>query len=67
MDRALARRLGYEAAFTEGRDLCASGFYHGVTEAVMASIGADRILDRADTVCAAQRNARRCLERSTES
>jgi hypothetical protein len=40
------------AAFKDGSDLCASGYYHGVTEAVMTGIGPGRILDEARTVCA---------------
>jgi len=43
------------AAFSQGSDLCASGFYHGVTEAVMTSIGPERIIDRALSVCAEHR------------
>jgi hypothetical protein len=50
-----AGELRGTAAFTEGWDVCASGFYHGVTEAVMKTIGVDQILDRAQTVCAEQR------------
>jgi hypothetical protein len=44
------------AAFTRGSDLCASGYYHGVTEAVMMRIGTERILDHALTVCAEHRD-----------
>jgi hypothetical protein len=40
------------AAFNRGTDVCASGYYHGVTEAVMMRIGSEHIIDRAGTVCA---------------
>jgi len=40
------------AAFARGTDVCASGYYHGITEAVMMRIGPERILDRARSVCA---------------
>jgi hypothetical protein len=40
-----------KAAFTQGTDLCASGFYHGVVESVMMGIGAGRIRESAASVC----------------
>ena len=46
-----AGELRGEAAFTEGTDLCASGYFHGVTEAVMGRIGPERIGAEARTVC----------------
>ena len=45
------------AAFDRGSDLCASGYYHGVVEAVMINIGADKILEQARGVCAEYREA----------
>lgn len=52
--RTASQRLG-AAAFREGSDRCASGYYHGVTEGVMTAIGADRIVDEAQAVCGAFR------------
>jgi hypothetical protein len=48
--RTASERLGL-AAFRDGTDLCASGYYHGVTEGVMQAIGPERIMDQAQTVC----------------
>jgi hypothetical protein len=45
------------AAFTRGSDLCASGYYHGVVEAVMMSIGGEHILEHVQDVCAEYRAA----------
>ena len=42
-------------AFTQGSELCSSGYYHGVTEAVMMNIGEEYILDQAQAVCATHR------------
>ena len=41
------------AAFKDGDPVCGSGYYHGVTEAVMTKLGADGAVRRAATVCAA--------------
>lgn len=60
MTHVIGRTAGKQrgvAAFQDGSDLCASGFYHGITEAVMTEIGAGRILDQAYTVCADLRMA----------
>ena len=40
------------AAFEAGDPVCGSGYYHGVTEAVMTKLGADAAVRRAATVCA---------------
>jgi hypothetical protein len=50
-----AGELHGAAAFARGSAMCSSGYYHGVTEAVMMKIGRARILDEAGTVCARQR------------
>jgi hypothetical protein len=47
------------AAFTKGSDVCASGYYHGVIEAVMMGIGAEQMLGRAHAVCAEHRQRNR--------
>ena len=39
-------------AYSRGDNLCASGYYHGVIEATMATLGADEVLDEADNICA---------------
>lgn len=38
--------------YSQGDPFCASGYYHGAMEAVVAKIGADRILEEADLICA---------------
>jgi hypothetical protein len=45
------------AAFTRGSELCSSGYYHGVVEAVMMNIGAAKIIEQARGVCAEYRSA----------
>ena len=52
--RVAGERLG-RAAFGEGSTLCASGYYHGVSEAVMAAIGPANVERDAMSVCAEQR------------
>ncbi len=52
-----AGAIGGIRAFRDGESLCSSGYYHGVTEAVMAKIGAGRVIERAASVCAAPRSA----------
>ena len=42
-----AGELNGKAAFRQGTDVCSSGYYHGVTEAVMTRIGREHILERA--------------------
>jgi hypothetical protein len=44
-----------KSAFAQGRDICASGYFHGVTEAVMLAIGPDRIRDQVQSVCSDER------------
>ena len=39
-------------AYSRGDNFCASGYYHGVIEATMATLGADEVLDEADNICA---------------
>ncbi len=38
--------------YSRGDSFCASGYYHGATEAVVAKMGADKVLEEADTLCA---------------
>ena len=38
--------------YSHGDDFCTAGYYHGATEAVVAKIGPEKILDEADTLCA---------------
>jgi len=52
-----AGELNGKAAFRQGTNVCSSGYYHGVTEAVMTRIGREHILERAQTVCAEQRES----------
>jgi hypothetical protein len=40
------------SAFTKGDSYCWSGYYHGVTEKAIATMGADRIRNETNTVCA---------------
>ena len=40
------------SAYSQGDSFCASGYYHGVIEATMATLGAEEVLDEADNVCA---------------
>ena len=60
----LVHRIGRDAgaelgidAFEEGTPLCAAGYYHGVTEAIMDEIGAEEAIARATEVCAELREA----------
>ncbi len=39
-------------SYSQGDSFCWSGYYHGAMEAVVAKIGADKILDQANTICA---------------
>jgi len=43
------------STYSRGDDFCGSGYYHGAMQTVVANIGADRILDEADNICAAPR------------
>lgn len=62
----LTHRIGRTAgaedgigAFAPGDPLCGSGYYHGVTEAVMTKLGAPAALRGAPSVCAPLRARRR--------
>ncbi len=46
-------------AYSRGDPICSAGYYHGATEPVMAEIGADKVLEEADTVCADLRENQR--------
>ena len=48
-----AGQLQGAVAFTQGSDVCASGYYHGVTEALMMAIGPSAVVDRAQRIGAA--------------
>jgi hypothetical protein len=51
--RAAAERYGdIPGAYVRGEHFCGTGYYHGVIEAIAARIGADKILEEADTLCA---------------
>jgi len=51
--RAAAELYGDVAStYSRGDNFCASGYYHGVIEATMATLGADEVLDEADNICA---------------
>jgi hypothetical protein len=51
--RAAAELYGdVTGAYSQGDGFCASGYYHGVIEATMATLGADEVLDEADNICA---------------
>ena len=50
-----AGQLSGAAAFADGSDVCASGYYLGVAEAIMMAIGPAQIVDQAQSVCAEQR------------
>lgn len=43
------------STYSQGDDFCASGYYHGALETIVANIGADKILDEADNICAEPR------------
>ena len=47
------------AAYAQGADLCSSGYYHGVTEAMMMRVGPERIVEQAQAVCAEYRHPER--------
>ena len=51
--RAAAELYGdVSSAYSQGDSFCASGYYHGVIEGTMATLGADEVLDEADNICA---------------
>ncbi len=37
--------------YSQGDSFCGSGYYHGAMEAIVAKIGADKVLEEADTLC----------------
>src|ERR671927_16369 len=43
------------STYSRGDNFCASGYYHGAMETIVANIGADKIVDEADNICAAPR------------
>lgn len=57
-------RIGYEkygslkAAYEQGGTFCWSGYYHGVTEAAVRSMGAERIKKEANAICSDLAKAR---------
>jgi hypothetical protein len=55
--RAAAELYGGDvpSTYSRGDDFCGSGYYHGAMQTVVANIGADKILDEADNICAAPR------------
>ncbi len=51
--RAAAELYGdIASAYSQGDNFCASGYYHGVIEAIMATLGAEEVVDEADNICA---------------
>ena len=52
--RAAAELYGGDVDSTYGRgdDFCGSGYYHGAMQTIVANIGADKILDEVDNICA---------------
>ena len=40
------------STYSQGDNFCGSGYYHGAMETIVANIGADKILDEADNICA---------------
>ncbi len=40
------------STYSRGDSFCGSGYYHGAMEAIVAKIGADRVSEEADTLCA---------------
>jgi hypothetical protein len=50
--RAAAERYGdVRTSYDRGDSFCGSGYYHGVMQALVARIGANRILEEADALC----------------
>lgn len=45
-------------AYGQGDDFCSAGYYHGAMEAFVAEVGAERIFEEADTLCADLRENR---------
>jgi hypothetical protein len=46
-------------AFGRGDPICSAGYYHGAVEAVMAKVGANKVLEEANTICADLREQQR--------
>jgi hypothetical protein len=40
------------STYSRGDDFCGSGYYHGAMETIVANIGAEKILDEVDNICA---------------
>ncbi len=40
------------STYSRGDSFCGSGYYHGAMEAIVAKLGADRVSEEADTLCA---------------
>jgi hypothetical protein len=66
----LTHAIGHAAAdlyddiastYSRGDDFCASGYYHGVVETIVENVGADKILDEVDDICAGPREQNRYL------
>jgi len=51
--RAAAQLYGdIPSSYSKGDAFCGMGYYHGVMEAVVANIGADKVMEEANTLCA---------------
>ena len=52
--RAAAELYGgdVDSTYSRGDDFCGSGYYHGAMQTIVANIGADKILDEVDNICA---------------
>jgi len=61
--RAAADLYGDDIAttYSRGDNFCASGYYHGAIETIVANIGPDKILDEVDDICAGPREQNRYL------
>jgi hypothetical protein len=58
--RAAAELYGdVPGAYSQGDGFCASGYYHGVIEATMATLADNEVLDEADNICADLRESER--------
>jgi hypothetical protein len=58
--RAAAERYGdLSTTYAQGDQFCFGGYYHGVMETIAARIGPDKILEKADTLCADLREDQR--------
>jgi hypothetical protein len=51
--RAAAELYGdITSTYSRGDNFCASGYYHGAVEAIMATLGAEEVQDEASNICA---------------